>query len=74
MVGRCLRRRFDDTVTFHIIFQGQYLPPGFCWDTVAQYYVNMAKKKAITDRPAEATGKEKEESEAKRRKVVSDEE
>ena len=49
MACRWLHRRFDNTVTFHIIFQGQYLPAGFCWDTVAQYYVDMAKKKAITD-------------------------
>lgn len=74
MACRWLHRRFDNTVTFHIIFQGQYLPAGFCWDTVAQYYVDMAKKKAITDQPAEAEEKEKEESEAKRRRVVSDEE
>ena len=36
--------------------------------------MDMAKKKVITDQPAEAEEKEKEESEAKRRRVVSDEE
>ena len=66
MACRWLHRRFDNTVTFHIIFQGQYLPAGFCWDTVAQYYVDMAKKKAITDQPAEAEEKEKEETFLKR--------
>ena len=29
---------YDKNVTFHIIFQGQYLPDGFDWDTLSRAY------------------------------------
>ena len=37
--------RYDDTVTFHVIFQGQYLPAGFNWNTIAQYYESIGNQK-----------------------------
>lgn len=63
MIDRC-HSRFDSSVTFHIIFQGQYLPPGFSWDTLAYYYRNKGKKRetvsSLTD---------EEETQSKRDKV-----
>lgn len=36
---------YDDNVTFHIIFQGQYLPAGFSWNTIANYYEEMGSQR-----------------------------
>lgn len=36
--------RMNDQVTFHIIFQGQYLPPNFSWKTLSLYYDKSEKR------------------------------
>ena len=46
-----IERRFDENVTFHIIFQGQYLPQGFNWSVVASGFA--ASKRAIEDEDEE---------------------
>lgn len=35
---------FDKNVTFHIIFQGQYLPDGFSWNTLSQAYLSKDRE------------------------------
>ena len=57
--------RFDDGVTFHIIFQGQYLPPGFCWETIARYYAKQGSKRSVQneEEPPSKRSKVDEESE-----------
>ena len=50
-VEAMIERRFDENVTFHIIFQGQYLPQGFNWSVVASGFA--ASKRAIEDEDEE---------------------
>lgn len=40
---------FDKNVTFHIIFQGQYLPDGFNWDTLSQPYLANSDENDSSD-------------------------
>ena len=53
---------FDKSVTFHIIFQGQYLPDGFDWNTLVKSYRCTTKEDSST---------ESEESSPKRVKLSS---
>ena len=40
---------FDKNVTFHIIFQGQYLPDGFDWDTLVRSYRRTTTEDSTTE-------------------------
>lgn len=43
-LGSFMMDRMNDQVTFHIIFQGQYLPPNFNWKTLSLYYDKSEKR------------------------------
>lgn len=59
--------RFDDQVTFHIIFQGQYLPSGFCWNSLAAAY-NTQRKRQHEENEEDEENEENEED--RKRKEV----
>ena len=46
----CVERSYDENVTFHIIFQGQYLPQGFNWNVIASSLPQrVSEKRALED-------------------------
>ena len=45
-------------MTFHIIFQGQFLPPSFSWKSLALFY-QTSKKREIADGEEEEKDDEK---------------
>lgn len=63
---------YDENVTFHIIFQGQYLPQGFNWNVIAS-----SLPQRVSEKRALEGGEEKRqegEEEEKRQKEDGDEE
>ncbi|KAK8830920.1 hypothetical protein WA577_003620 [Blastocystis sp. JDR] len=61
---------YDENVTFHIIFQGQYLPQGFNWNVIASSLPQRVSEK----RALEGGEEKRQEEEEKRQKEDGDEE
>ena len=40
---------YDENVTFHIIFQGQYLPQGFNWNVIANSLPQRVSEKRMLE-------------------------
>ena len=68
--------RYDDQVTFHIIFQGQFLPPSFSWKSIALFYQENKKREISSGEKEEGEGKhsriETEEDDRKEEAVVEE--
>ena len=65
-----VERSYDENVTFHIIFQGQYLPQGFNWNVIASSLPQRVSEK----RALEGGEEKRQEEEEKRQKEDGDEE
>lgn len=65
----CVERSYDENVTFHIIFQGQYLPQGFNWNVIASSLPQrVSEKRALED----GEERQKGDGEEKRQKEDGD--